>query len=322
MNKSEMSSVIDTINTSKNVVITGHRTPDGDAVGAVFALGMALRKLEKNVQIVLEEYNNRFNIIPGRELLYNGIFDELRPDTLIALDCASIERLGVASRLLKNAGCIVSIDHHVSNTGFAKVNYVDTEASSTCEIVFRLLREISHSCVIDRDIASALYAGIIFDTGGLRHNSTSLKTLDAVSKLLSFDIPFTQIYNELMYVHTFAETKAMGRAIKNLYLVERGVIACTYITCEDLSASGAAIADLGDICEYISNISGVLLALFVYERLDGKGCKVSMRSKNIPINGIAEKLGGGGHSLAAGCDFEGTLKQAQDTVIEMLRKLL
>ena len=314
--------VLEAINASANVVITGHRTPDGDAVGAVYAFGMALRSLNKQVHVVLEEYNGRFHIIPGRDLLYDGALDDLEPDTLIALDCASSDRIGAASCLLQKAHCTVNIDHHVSNTNFAKVNYIDSQASSTCEIVFRILIEIGHTCPIDRDIASALYAGILYDTGGLRHNSTSANTLDAVGKLLSFDIPFTQIYNDLMHVRTLTETKVMGKAIKNLYLLENGAIACTYVTRTDLNQTGATITDLGDICEYISNISGVQLALFVYQRPDGKGCKVSMRSKGIPIHVIAEKFGGGGHCLAAGCDFSGTLEQAQKTVIEMLRELL
>ena len=310
--------VIEAINTSKNVVITGHRTPDGDAVGSVYALGMALRHIKKDVCVVLEEYNERFNIIAGRELLYVGEPDELEPDMLIALDCASGERLGAASSLLNKARCTVNIDHHVSNTGFAQINYIDSGSSSTCEIIFGILNELG---VIDKDIAAALYAGIIYDTGGLRHSSTTISTLHAVSRLMERGISFTKIYNELMHTHTVTETRAMGRAIKNLYLVENGAIACTYITCLDLNETGSTIADLGDICEYAVNISGVRFALFVYQRLDGIGCKVSMRSKSTPINGIAEFFGGGGHSLAAGFDFNGTPEQAQAVVIEMLRKL-
>ena len=319
MNNSEVRALIEVINASANVTITGHRTPDGDAVGSVYALGMALRNMRKDVCVVLEEYNGRFNIIAGRELLYIGGLDRLIPDTLITLDCASAERLGAASCLLKKARCTVNIDHHVSNTQFAKINYVDSGASSTCEIVFRILSELD---VIDKDIAGALYAGIIYDTGGLRHNSTSLSTLCTVSRLMALDIPFSRIYNELMHTRTLVEARAMGRAINNLYTLENGAIACTYITREDLGETGATIADLGDICEYVVNISGVRYALFIYQRLDGNGCKVSMRSKDAPINGIAEYFGGGGHSFAAGCDFNGTLEQAQETIIEMLRKIL
>jgi phosphoesterase RecJ-like protein len=232
--------------------------------------------------------------------------------------------MGIALPLLKKARNSVNIDHHVSNTNFAQINYVDSQASSTCEIVFRILNKLDSPHAFDPNIASALYAGIIYDTGGLRHNSTSLATMEAARRLMAFDIPFTQIYNDLMHMRTFIETKAMGRAIQNLYLVENenGSIACTYITCEDLNETGATIADLGDICEYVVNITGVQVALFIYQRLDHKGCKISMRSKNTPINGIAERLGGGGHSLAAGCDFAGTLEQAQETVIGMLKELL
>jgi len=310
--------VVKVIKASTNVVITGHRTPDADAVGATLALGMALKNMKKNVCVVLEEYNERFNIIAGRELLFEGELDELKPDMLIALDCASKERLGAASCLIQKASLTLNIDHHVSNTQFAKINYVDSQASSTCEIVFQILDKLG---VIDRDIAAALYAGIIYDTGGLRHSSTTTGTLRAVGRLMEFGISFSEIYNELMHTHTIAETMAMGRAIKNLYLAENGAIACTYITCEDLNETGSSIADLGDICEYIVNISGVRFALFVYERLDGKGCKVSMRSKGAPINEIAGLFGGGGHSLAAGFDFDGTPEQAQAAVIEMLKKI-
>ncbi|MCL2699429.1 MAG: bifunctional oligoribonuclease/PAP phosphatase NrnA [Defluviitaleaceae bacterium] len=310
--------VIEAINAGKNIVIAGHRTPDGDAVGAVCALGMALRNMGKNVHVVLEWYNERFNIIPGRELLYDGDIGKLEPDTLFVLDCGNAERAGEASRLLEKASCTVNIDHHISNTMFADVNHVDSEASSTCEMIFRILREI---CPIDKDIASALYAGIIYDTGGLRHRSTTVKTMDAVSKLMSLDIPFPRIYDKIMHERTLAEARALGRALENMSLIENGAIAFTYINGGDLADTGAVIADLGGVCEYIVNVSGVQFALFAYQRLDGKGCKVSIRSKSVPVNGIAQQLGGGGHSLAAGCDFDGTIEEARDVIIGMLKEL-
>ncbi len=310
--------IMEIFNDCKNVVIAGHTNPDGDAIGASLALAMALKKIGKNPWVVLEEYSEKYNVIPGREFIYKGSLDQLKLDTFIAVDCGSEDRLGKAKLFLEKAETTVSIDHHMSNTSFADLNFVDTMASSTSEMVFRLINNV---ILIDVEIASALYAGMVYDTGGFRHNSTTIETLNTASRLLSLGIPFSRIYNELMHHHDMAEAKILGIALEHLELLEQGQVAYTYISQDDLDSVGATKQSIGNVCEYALNTENAKVSVLIYHKAEGV-VKVSMRAKNIFVNKIAEMLGGGGHEFAAGADFSGTIEQAKDKVMNLLRPML
>ncbi len=164
-------------------------------MGACYALGLALSGMGKSVSVVLERYAVKFDIIPGSHLLYNGLLDDLDVDMLICLDCADKRRTGEGVALFNKTRITVCIDHHETNPGFAMFNYIDSGASSTCEMVFRLLDGFAE---IDKQIASALYAGIVYDTGGFRFSAASKNTLDIAGRLMETGIPFSNIYNELL----------------------------------------------------------------------------------------------------------------------------
>ena len=192
--------------------LAGHVGPDGDSIGSCYALGLALEKMGKKVRVLLAPYHPKYNIIPGRHLLYEG--EEIVDSAFVCMDCADVSRLpGFARQLVEGPfpdgeiPVTVSIDHHYTNTGFAWFNYVDSAASSTCELIFRLLDTF---IPIDFRIASALYAGLISDTGGFRFNATSPYTLHVAGELISYGINFTEIYTELVHLRTYTELKLLG----------------------------------------------------------------------------------------------------------------
>lgn len=141
----------------QNIAIGGHQNPDGDAVGACFALAYALQKDGKNVVVVLESFSKKYDIIAEKELLLSQEnYDDSNFDAFIALDSGDKERLGQAKDIFDRTRLKINIDHHVSNTYFGEYNYVDGDASSTSEIIYRYLRDDG---VINQKIAAALYAG-------------------------------------------------------------------------------------------------------------------------------------------------------------------
>jgi len=305
---------------ARDVVISAHTNPDCDAIGASLGLALALKKMGKRVAVALEPYAEKFDIIPGKELLFAGDFSALTPDTFIALDAGAPERLGRAEVFLTRADVTLNIDHHVSNTGFAKINFVLPNVSSTSEIVFDLLYKLVE---LDAEIASALYAGIITDTGGFRYSNTTPETLSAAAKLVSFGIPFSEIYDAMMFTKSLREVKAFGKAVSSAEKIEGMPVCLAHISPEELDELGADSRDLDGVCESVRDIEGVEVAVFLYPKHGQDGVtKISLRSKHVPVGKIAKALGGGGHELACGADFSGTYEEARAAVLELLRRAL
>jgi len=285
--------------------ITGHISPDGDAVGSCLGLGLALEKMGKRVKVLLEPYHDRFNVIPGRHLLVDD-FD--KGDTLICVDCADAGRLMDSP---KEFGIALCIDHHYTNTNFAKLNFVDGTASSACEMVYRVLDGFA---AIDADAAAALYAGMVSDTGGFRHNATGQATLQASAKLMATGIPFTEIYTELVHLKSYTELKLLGRVLDASKRSADGKVVYACVTKEIFA--GASVADLEGVVEILLNTRGAKVSVLAYEREKKNDVKVSLRSRSVSVGDVALKFGGGGHQFAAGANVAG------GSVFEVCEKVL
>ncbi|MCQ4726285.1 bifunctional oligoribonuclease/PAP phosphatase NrnA [Anaerotignum faecicola] len=308
------------INSSGSIAISGHTSPDGDAVGACAALGMSLKEMGKEIKIILEPYSETFSVIPTGGLVSNDVDDGYLPELYISLDCGDKERLGKNKAVFEKAGHTINIDHHKSNTFFGELNYVEENSSSTCEIVFRL---INGYYPVNADIAAAIYTGLVFDTGGFRHTSTGASTLKAAGELLEYDFDFNKIYNSIFFSRRFEEAKIMGTALTNLKLYYGGAVAASYATGEEMKACGAVSDDVSEISGYLKGIINTEVSVFVYEKEHGV-FKASMRSENgVDVSKIAVMFGGGGHAKAAGCtvcgkEIDVVLKNILDKIGEEL----
>ena len=312
-----MDQIIQLIQERTNFVIIGHTSPDEDAIGSCYGLAFALHEMGKNVTVVLEPYPQKYNFIPGIQFLYAGNLDNLEIDVLIALDCADETRLGLGQSLFARAKYTVCIDHHKTNTGFAQFNYIEPETASTSEIVFRLLAKL---IVPTTEIATAIYAGIVGDTGGFKYDSTNRSTMEIAATLMEMGIPFTKIYGDIMHRHSFSAAKALGIILQNAVSVLDGRIMYSFISCEMRKNIDASLADLDGAVEYLVNTTDVDAAALIYE-ISGKTqphVKVSLRSHGVDVGNVAAALGGGGHQMAAGATVLGNI----ETTIEKLMHLL
>ena len=190
-------------------LLAGHINPDGDTIGSCLALGMAIRQMGKHVAVKLDPFSSSLNIIPGRELLVDESYTHSEDTVCIALDCASPERLGETKKLFDESDYTICIDHHESNEGWAMYNLIEPNASSTAEMVYRIIEPITD---ISSDIATAIYAGMVTDTGGFRYNATAKSTMEIAARLMESGVPFTDVYSQLMHMHKFLEGKALGTA--------------------------------------------------------------------------------------------------------------
>ena len=300
---------------SANVVaVAGHTNPDGDAVGAMNAMAGCVARMWKSVFVFTEDYSERFNCIPGGGFRYTGDSDLLCPDLFISLDCGSKERLGKFMGLFDRSAATVNIDHHETNPCYADVNLVDAEASSTCEIIFDL---INMYVLIDPEIAAALYAGLVYDTGGFRHVNATSKAYGIAARLIDVGFDHSGLYNELMHIRSFTEAKCFGKALNNMFTVRSGRVAASLVTAEELKELKADGKDVDGISEYLLGIRGVSASVFAYAKSE-EVTQLSFRSKTVDVGQIARELGGGGHRYAAGCKLSCGAEEALKNGVDAL----
>lgn len=316
-------SLIEQIKISENIVLAGHTSPDGDAISANFSLALAIKKMGKNPIILLESFPDTYNFLTGHDFIFSGDISTLKPDLFIALDCGDISRLGRFSTVFNNSNVTANVDHHISNDLFAQINIVDKVSSSTSQIVFDIISQISaqlNKDILDLDISTCLYTGIVFDTCGFKHSSTSPKTHQIASVLLQKGVDSSFIHNAIIYSHSIENSKLLATAIKNLYF-ENGIVISTLSKNEIFNECGASYEDLEGISGYLLDIKGAEVAAFLFERANGQ-TKVSLRSKKLKVNCIAEKFGGGGHILACGATLSSDLATSKNIILNELNALI
>jgi len=306
--------IAEEIHKSSFIAIAGHVSPDGDAVASCLALALCFNKLGKKTVVLLEEIPVRYSSLNGREYLQSDVEAELNHDLFVCCDCGSKERMGKFQEIFDKTDKTIVIDHHVSNTSYGTVNYVDPSASSTSEMVYDIIECIGN---MDKDIAEAIYMGIIFDTGGLRFKSTTPETMIKVAKLMETGIPFSKIFTESMLTHSYIEAKIFSKAIEKMKFVEGLPVAYSFLTKEDMDSVNATRADLEGIVEYILNTKGAEVSVFVSQSGENES-RVSFRSLEFDVNIIASNWGGGGHVNAAGA----TIKMKPEAALNDILKLI
>lgn len=300
---------------SNSIVLAGHTSPDPDAISASLALGMALKKIGKNPIILLEDYTSSFEYIEESDIVYKEDYNNLQDiDLFISLDCGDIERLGNVKSIFERAKYTVNIDHHISNNNFGKLNIVNVNSSSTSEIIFEI---VNHIGTLDLEIATSIYTGIVFDTGGFKHNCTSKRTHEIAGELIQLGVDSTKIHSNVLTMHTFENSKLLAKSIQNIY-IENDIIIST-LSNKEIEELNCTDKNTGGIVQYLLDTKNINVSVFLYEKVN-KSIKASFRSKTIDVNKIASKFGGGGHILASGATItDMTLEQAKDAILEQIR---
>ena len=292
------------VENTKEVAIAGHIRPDGDCIGSCMALYHYIKDNYPtvDVRVYLEEISNKFFYIKDADsAIMHEVPTDATPDLFISIDCGDKERLGFAEVLVDRAKNSLNIDHHISNTNFAKENWVRPDAAAACEILCDIFEEDR----IGYDTAVALYTGIIHDSGVLKYSNTTKNTLNAAGMLITKGIPFTDIINDSFYQKTYLQNQILGRALLESVMFYDGKCIFTAISRKDMEFYGVTSADLDGIVNQLLITEGVEVAIFLYE-LDMQQYKVSLRSnKYIDVSKIAQRFSGGGHVRAAGCTMNG-----------------
>lgn len=315
----EIEQGIDLILKSKNIYIASHVQPDGDNLGSCLALGLALKKIKKNVFILkVDEIPSDFLFLPGIDMIedFNNK-DEV--DLFIALDCGDEGRLGKNKNLINLANNIVNIDHHISNTNFGNVNIVDDKASATCELVYELINRMNIE--IDKDIATSIYTGISTDTGSFMYDSTSSRTHEIAAELIKLDIDKNNININLYQNRSLNRTNLFINVLGTLDMYCDNQLAIVEVTNKMLEGTNTIMDDTEGIISFVRDIDTVEVALILKEKTPNQ-IKASIRSKRfVDVSEISLKFNGGGHKRAAGCTINEPIEIARDLLLNEIKKV-
>jgi phosphoesterase RecJ-like protein len=299
-----MEAVVDVLASGERFVVTSHENPDGDALGSLVAMHLALRELGKDSVMVMAgaaplpaEY--AFLDVEGRGLLREVPLDAAER-ILVAVDCAQETRL-TDDRLLV-AQVVVNVDHHHDNTHFGTANLVVGEASSTAEVLADVFAGLGQT--LTPAIAEALYAGLVTDTGRFQYANTTPKALRLAADLLEAGADIQRIFQGVYESMQFAKMKLLGRALDRAALYEESRVVVSYLLRGDFGEVGAVEPYSEGIIDVLRAVEGAELAALIREppRDGGPARKISLRSSTdrVDVSAIARKSGGGGHKQAAG----------------------
>ncbi len=304
-----------------SVAIAGHIRPDGDSVGSCLALINYMRENNPTVkaEVYLEPIPAKFSFLKGADRILDprNADGDRTYDLFFCLDCGEEGRLGDAAVFFRTAKKTVCVDHHLTNGSFADRNEVDPAASSTAELLYRMLDPAK----ISEAVAECLYVGIAHDTGIFRYPCTSPETMRIAADLMAKGIPFTGIVEETYAVRTFAQQQIWGKAFSSSRLLLDGKCISCSLSRDDMDACGVNPEDLDNLVSDLRVTDGVEVAILLYELSDGY--KMSLRSASyVDVARIAKKFGGGGHARAAGASPDGTPEEILSRLLPEIEKQL
>ena len=308
----DIEKIVEMLQKNHNFLIVSHLSPDGDALGSVIALGLALKKLNKKVDYDMDpSIEEKFKFLPEFKNLSHNMLDK-QYEIGIALDCSDVHHL-YNETILKKCNTIINIDHHINNQNYGNMNYINAKAGATGEIIYEIIKSLDVE--LDSNISKALYTAIVTDTGSFKYSNVTSKTHYIISKLLKFPIDAWKINKKLFDEHTKSKIFLMERAIHNLRFLLEGKLAIIVITQSDLEDTGSSSEEIEGMINIGRDIIGVEVAILLKEKQKNE-FKISFRSNEyVDVGEIALKLGGGGHGRASGCTMFGKV----DEIISSLK---
>lgn len=304
------------INKAKDIVILTHENPDGDAIGSALAMYLTLKKINKQVDVIIPEFPKNFEFLPGaQEVKREG--KENVYDLAISVDVTGIKRLNGFGKYFENAKAKIQIDHHEVNDMFADYNFVNPTSPACAQILILVIEQLGVE--IDKQIGTCLLTGIITDTGGFKYEGVSAETFEFASWLLAKGVNVSDIYKRVLQMKTRANFELRKLIMERMEFLCDNKVTYTYITLEDEKKVNAMPGDTEGLVEVGRDVEGVEVSILIRER--NEGYKVSLRSNNyVNVSDVAVPFNGGGHSKAAGCSMYMSLEQAKNKIIEEVEK--
>jgi bifunctional oligoribonuclease and PAP phosphatase NrnA len=317
--QTDLRKIADAIRSHDRFVVTTHENPDGDALGSLVAMTLALRELGKDAVMYLFG-----EVPPPGEYRFMALDDLVRtlPDdvserVLVAVDAANESRLGPEHRQLLDATpLVIDIDHHHDNSRFGDLNLIVADASSTGEILRDVLAELGVD--LTPLIAEALYIAIVTDTGRFQYANTTAKALRLAAELVEAGADVHRVFQGVYENVSFAKLKLLARALENAQLLEGGRLVVSHLEKDDFEAAAAEEPFSEGIIDSLRAVEGSEMAALIREppTQNGPLRRVSLRTteQGLDVSAIARKSGGGGHKQAAGFPSEASVQEITEFI--------
>lgn len=306
---------IEFLQNAEDILILTHQSPDGDTIGSAYALSYAFTQMGKRSRI---ECADMF----GDKYTFLGISyteERFEPKSIIAVDVADTKLLGSLEDLYCD-NIDLCIDHHISNTEYAKLSCIDVNAAACCELVYRLLTLLDIK--MTPQIAQSLYTGITTDTGCFRFSNTTAETHRIAANLLECKFAYDIINRNMFEIKTMERIRLESILISEMETYFNNRCHMAVIKREVMDNLGLLDSDLEGITSITTQVGSVSVGVLLKEKTINE-YKVSLRSTGIiDVAKISKQLGGGGHLKAAGCMLKGTVEQVKETVIDALSQHL
>ena len=319
LNHELITTIHDQLEKARNFLVVSHLRPDGDAIGSLLGIGLALLEVGKEVQMVLcDGVPENFEFLSGSELVKTEPIGSA--DFIIVVDSSDVERIGPALNGYGTAD--LNIDHHKTNSRFAKINLVEVDAVATAEILFKYIPDFGLN--ISKPVANALLAGIVTDTIGFRTTNMDPQALRITADLMESGGDLADIYYRTIIEQSYSAARYWGAGLSKLHM-EDGLV-WTTLSLKDRHAAGYQYRDDADLVKVLSSIEGAKIAIILTEQSEGY-VKISWRlcgsvSTELDVSQIAQIFGGGGHKAAAGADVKGELDEVLVDVLTNTRILM
>lgn len=321
-----LSKIKDEILKAKRIGLSFHTSPDGDAIGSTLSLLNALRYIGKDAYVISRDViPDNFSCLSfSEEIDGETTKPDKNTDLVIILDCGNVER--ISADLSDYKGMIIDLDHHVSNENYGHINFVDSKAAATCELSYLLIKELGVDFKEKNNetiaIGSAVYTGLVTDTGSFRHSNVTKRTHTIAAELIDAGIENSKIHSSLFDNKPFEKVKLMGTVLSNIELALDNKVAILSIPKGMLESFNLPNADTSDIISIGLGIKGIEVSMMLKEVEEGT--KSSLRSKNdVDVRKVAEVFGGGGHVKAAGLMQKNIdLETAKENLLQELKKEL
>lgn len=310
---SRIEAILHLLRQGERFLVCSHSRPDGDAIGSMLAMGMLLEQLGKHADLVTaDEIPKIHRELPGAKQIRVAQSVYGSYDAVILLECDGLARTRLSGL---EPFCLINIDHHATGCEYANLNWIDHNAASVGEMVYRLVKAAGGR--VTPAMATCLYTALLTDTGGFCYGCLQASTFSLAEELVAAGADPVRIAQNVYFSAPTSRLMLLGAALGNLHC--EGRLAWLWVTSQQILRAGATEEECEGIVNFALCAAGVEAAIFLHE-LPGERIHLSLRGKGrVNVAAIAARLGGGGHESAAGCTVKGTLAHALEEVLALLR---
>jgi phosphoesterase RecJ-like protein len=311
-----LAEIAEALRAHSHFTLMSHVRPDGDALGCIIALGLALRQLGKEVTLWNEDgVAEKFHFLPGWEMVSRPPAEPRDIEVAIALDTATQQRLGTALTAVKSAKLWINIDHHISNEGYGDLSYIDATAPATGQILYNLIDFAGYP--LTPDIAENLFAAISTDTGSFQYANTTARTYEIGAALIRAGVSVGDLSQRMYESYPLRRIHLLRALLNVLKITCDGRVASFVLTQKMVEELGVQPEDNEGLIDTIRAIDGIIVAAFIEELAGEDKVRISLRSKDprVDVCKICGQFGGGGHTLAAGARVRGEAASVEAQVL-------